>query len=191
MRLKHSSHVRLDASFHMTMAELGKELEGELRKRFNEGSMPPGTSLPAELAEIRCSAVAQARLTGQQFQISAISTEEQLVLPHKTTWEWEVTPKAEGTYPIYLSIDAIVTYGDGQVGHSTKKATVKTFERSVLVRVPRLDRVKEFSAENWQWLWTAVAVPVAGWFWVRFRRRRANQPSRPRPARRDWSAGRR
>ncbi|HEY2899680.1 MAG TPA: hypothetical protein VGL59_03815 [Polyangia bacterium] len=156
-----SAHVHLDLSFGKSMADLRAELEKHL----------PGATVTT--TTLRTSPVAQARLTGQHFQITAVTPEEQPIGSDTTTWEWEVTPDSGGKRPLHLSVDAVVT-----MGAETQRWTINTFEQTVLVKVAATTRVKDFVAGNWQWLWTTLAVPLGGLFFVK--RRKRGKKSRPR-----------
>lgn len=162
-----SAHVHLDLSFQKSLDELRAELQKHL----------PGAEVVT--TTLRTSSVAQARLTGQHFQITAITPEEQPVGSSTTTWEWEVTPDSGGRRPLHLSVDAVIS-----IGPDTRRWTINTFERDVLVRVTVARRVKDFVGGNWQWLWTAIVVPAGGWMLVVRRGRGGGRGARRGSARR-------
>ena len=149
-----STHVHLDLSFQKSIAELQADLQKHM----------PGATITT--TTLKTSSIAQARLTGQHFQITAVTDEEQPVGSATTTWEWEVTPDSGGRRPLHLSVDAVVS-----IGSETRRWTINTFERNVLVRVSAAQRVKDFVGGNWQWLWTTVAVPLALFLFKRRKRR--------------------
>jgi hypothetical protein len=151
-----SSHVHLDLSFQKTLAELQQDLQLQL----------DGPNDIVRTAFIRSSSIAQARLTGQDFEITAITPEEQPVDSKTTTWEWEVRPKSSGSYPLHLSIDAVVT-----IGPNSLRKTVQTLERLVVVHVSIYQSARQFVSGNWQWLWTTVAAPIGGVMWAMWRRK--------------------
>jgi len=148
-----SSHVHFDLSFGKTMEAMVQDLHNEL------------PSETVRTALIRSSPVAQARLTGQSFQITAITAEEQPVSSTTTTWEWEVVPKTRGNHPLHLSIDAVVSGGSDPL-----KKTVQTFEKQIAVKVSMVAWAGNAIAANWQWLWTTLLVPIAGFIWAKRRK---------------------
>jgi hypothetical protein len=158
-----SAHVHLDLSFQRSLDELRAELQKHL----------PGAEVVT--TTLRTSSVAQARLTGQHFQITAVTPEEQPVGASTTTWEWEVTPDSGGRRPLHLSVDAVFS-----IGADTRRWTINTFERDVLVRVSVARRVTDFVGGNWQWLWTAIVVPAGGWILIKRRAKRGAAPRRRR-----------
>jgi hypothetical protein len=147
-----SFHVHFDLSFQRTIEAMVQDLQKELP---NE---------KVKTASLRTSSIAQARLTGQSFQITAITPEEQPVSSMTTTWEWEVVPQNGGRHPLHLSIDAVVMGGSEPL-----KKTIHTFERQVVVKVSVIAWTGKFVAENWQWLWTTLLVPIAGFVWAKRR----------------------
>lgn len=147
-----SSHVHFDLSFQRAIEVLVQDLQKEL------------PSEKIRTATLRTSPIAQARLTGQSFQITAINPEEQPVSSMTTTWEWEVVPQSGGRHPLHLSIDAVMMGGAEPL-----KKTIRTFERQVAVKVSVVAWTGKFVAENWQWLCTTLLVPIAGFVWAKRR----------------------
>ncbi len=114
-------------------------------------------------ARIRVSNRMEARLSGQHFKIEAITPEVQAVSKSEVTeWKWEVTPEKEGRQFLHLTLSALLSVE----GESTPRV-IRTFDRTIDVRVTWGQRTKAFFQENWQWLWAAVLVPLAGWIWKR------------------------
>jgi len=47
----------------------------------------------------------EARLSGYMFQITAITSEEQVVSKdQRTEWKWEIHPKEEGEHRLHLTL---------------------------------------------------------------------------------------
>ena len=109
-----------------------------------------------EGATIRFSKKMEAHLTGIGFRILAVTNETQLVSESQGAyWEWEIEPVDTGDLRLHLTLTAHVPGGD---------KTIRTFDRTLVVRVTFLHRLSSFVGDNWTWLWTAILVPVAGFF---------------------------
>jgi hypothetical protein len=122
-------------------------------------------------AKVRISDEMEARLTGLGFEIEAVTSERQIVSRSRVTeWKWVVEPTRTGVLHLHLTLTALVT-----VNGERSARSIRTFERTLTIRVTWQDRVTGFLAGNWQWLWTAIAVPVA--LWVIRRRRRETLPA--------------
>lgn len=107
----------------------------------------------------------EARLSGPNFQITAITTEEQAVGSIETVeWKWEIKPTTTGHHSLHLTLTALFNI-DG----ATTRRNIRTFDRMIDVEVTTGQRVTEFFRKNWQWLWAAVLLPVAGWLWKRWK----------------------
>jgi hypothetical protein len=122
-----------------------------------------------EGARIRVSDRMEARLTGPNFAITAITPEIQAVSRTDITeWKWEVKPIIDGHQRLHLTLSALLSVD----GASTPRA-IRTFDEIIEVEVAWHQRVGSFFAQNWQWLWAAVLIPVAGWLW---KRKKASKP---------------
>jgi hypothetical protein len=112
-------------------------------------------------ATIRISDRMEARLSGQNFTITAITPEIQAVSRKENTeWKWEVAPKEKGDQFLHLTLSALILVD----GASTPKA-IRTFDSTINVEVTPLQRIKIFVTNNWQWLWATILVPIGGWLW--------------------------
>jgi len=150
------SVVELEQSFSIQLLLEPSKTAGELETRIS-------ASGPTESHQIKISETMKARLTGSGFEITAITSEEQLVSARETTeWKWEVKAVKPGTQRLYLTVSAIVKFQD-----ETKTRAIRTFEREMLVKVSLGKKISIFVGKNWQWLWTALAVPAVGWLWKR------------------------
>jgi hypothetical protein len=120
----------------------------------------------AETASIKISSRMAARLTGQDFTITATSPEVQAVSETQVTaWKWDVKPAREGNLKLHLTLAALLEVQ----GHDTPRV-VQTFDKTIDVKVGPAQHVKTFIQGNWQWLWTTLLVPVGGWIWSRRRK---------------------
>lgn len=117
-------------------------------------------------ANIRVSNRMEARLSGRNFEITAINPEIQAVARKEVTeWKWEVKPIAEGSQNLHLTLSALIIVE----GESTPKV-IRTFDRTITVEVTIAQKIKGFIQNNWQWLWAVVLVPLGGWIWKRRKR---------------------
>lgn len=155
LNLRETAMVQLVLSLNLTVDELSGMIE---------------SAAPVESAAVRVSDRMQARLSGANFSISAITPETQAVSRGEPTqWRWEARPLAEGTHSLHLTLSALLRVD----GESTAR-TIRTFDREIEVKVTVPQRLGGFLRENWEWLWTALLVPVGGWIWRRVRRGRRN-----------------
>lgn len=122
---------------------------------------------------IRISNRMEARLSGQNFSIIAITPEIQAVSRNETTeWKWEVLPAKSGDQYLHLTISAIINI-DGDETHRV----IRTFDRTIKVTVTSLQKTKNFIQDNWQWLWVTL-VPPLPFFWNFLKKRKGHvQPS--------------
>ena len=118
-----------------------------------------------EGATIKASDAMEAQLTGAGFTIEAVTPAVQLVSGEGVTeWKWEVEPTRVGKRRLHLTLSAII---DLRGKESTY--TVRTFERTLVIRVTLRERLTGFVEDNWQWLWSALLIPIGAWL---FQRRR-------------------
>ena len=116
-----------------------------------------------EGAQIRVSDRMEARLSGPNFAITAITPELQAVSRIDITeWKWEVKPSSHGRHNLHLTVSALLNVD----GASTPRV-IRTFDKMLEVEVAWHQRVGSFVEENWQWLWAAILVPLVGWLWKR------------------------
>ena len=126
-----------------------------------------------EGAHIRISDRMEARLSGPNFAITAITPEIQAVSRNEVTeWKWEVKPTSEGRQYLHLTLSALLSVD----GASTPRV-IRTFDKIIEVEVTWYQRAGLFLKENWQWLWAIVLVPLSGWLWKRKKRERGTKPN--------------
>jgi hypothetical protein len=120
-------------------------------------------------ATIHVSDRMEARLTGVNFEITAITPEDQPVSETQNTgWQWEVKPKSAGAQELHLTLSAIL-----EVDGAQSQRSIQTFDRTINVKVYWYKSLGAWFKNNWQWLWTALLLPLAGWLWRRYKKRPA------------------
>ena len=116
-----------------------------------------------EYARVRFSDSMLARLAGAGFTITAESPERQLVGTYgTTTWKWSVRADQPGERPLRFELFAVL-----ETGSTSGPLSVRTFERTVNVRIRELrwyEHVSAFSRENWKWFAPSAAA-VVGFLW--------------------------
>ncbi len=148
VNLHETAQLELLLSLRKSVAELAAEIEAAGER---------------EGATVKVSSRMEARLSGADFQITAITPEEQAVGSSDTVqWKWEIKPLAAGRHSVHLTLTALLSV-DGAV---TQRA-IRTFDKQIEVKVTLGQSVSRFLGANWQWLWATILVPVAGWFWRR------------------------
>jgi len=114
-----------------------------------------------EGARIRVSDRMEARLSGPNFAITAVTPEVQAVTrTDATEWKWEVKPRNEGRQHLHLTLSVLINVD----GASTLR-TIRTFDKQIEVEVTWGQHVSSLLKNSWQWLWAAILVPLAGWLW--------------------------
>jgi hypothetical protein len=150
MRMEQTQSVQLLLSGSATAEELQKQITA-------------AGSLISD--QVQVSNLLDTRLTGVNFQIEAVTPEQQAVGTTRTShWEWRVTPTRHGAQQLELTINAIL-----RIDGVDREVSIRTFDRTINVNVDWFDSVSAFIAANWQWLWTAIFVPIAlvAWRWFR------------------------
>jgi hypothetical protein len=151
LRLEESAVIQLRLSGRRSIRRLQEEITALGRR---------------EGARIKASDEMEANLAGTGFKIEAITpTAQSVSRAGVTQWKWEVEPTKTGIRRLHLSLSAIL-----HLEGKESLYTVRTFERTLEVRVPLRERLSGFVGRNWQWLWTALLLPVGGWMLSRRRR---------------------
>lgn len=140
IRLRETADIQLLLSMEKTVDQLIRSLEA------------PGQK---EGARVLISSRMQARLTGSEFQITAITPEEQAITSKgETEWKWEVKPLTAGDHNLHLTLSALFDVD----GKATQRS-VQTFDKTIKVKVTPGQLLIDFVHDNWQWLWAAILVP--------------------------------
>ncbi|MEX3917965.1 hypothetical protein AB4Y43_17235 [Paraburkholderia sp. BR10872] len=118
-----------------------------------------------ESHDVRISSRMKATLSGaaDAVAITELSPSLQAVSDEApTTWKWTVKPLKPGKIPLHVELEAEIKV-DGVV----TPRLVDVYDGSMVVTVTGIQRLAEFSKDNWKWLWTAILVPITGFFWKR------------------------
>lgn len=150
--------MRLNSSTQIEVLLSAEHTIRQLRNRITALGEKEG-------ATIHVASRMEARLTGFGFKIEAITPETQAVgRTSVTEWDWDVQATDRGTHLLHLTLSALITVDGNQTSH-----TMRTFDRTIQIRVTLMDRVSSFAGRNWKWLWSAILIPIAG---VLLRRRK-------------------
>jgi hypothetical protein len=144
----------------------------QLKSQITKAGVREGT-------RVEVSDYTEADLTGSDFSITLNTPPpRKLVLPNRTTrWAWEITPTHTGVRHLHLTLTALVT-----AAGESRELEIRTFEKTVTIRVSWPTRVKDFAHQNWQWLWTAILVPLGAWLIQRKRQPKGKDVTPPTEA---------
>ncbi|MGB5136465.1 MAG: hypothetical protein WBN89_14975 [Prochlorococcaceae cyanobacterium] len=146
MSLEDTTTIQLKLSLNTEISDLKRLIESEgAREGFS----------------IKVADRMEARLTGQNFAITAITPEVQAISRSEiTSWSWEVKPKTKGKQYLHLTLTALI-----EINGNSAPRTLRTFSKAVNVEVTQAQQFESFVGQNWQWLWATLLVPIAGWVW--------------------------
>lgn len=148
MKLSDTASIQLLLSLVTPIEELKGMVEGH---GIKEG------------VRIKVSNRMEARLTGANFSITAVTPEAQAVSNNTTTeWKWEIKPISKGVQNLHLTLSALI-----DVDGSTTPRSIRTFDKTIVVEVTWRQKVSQFIEKNWQWLWAVMLAPLGGWIWKR------------------------
>jgi hypothetical protein len=145
-----------------------KEAEEALRQAVHG----PG---PVETSSALLAPQMEAKVTGLGFHIEAITPERQAVShTQETRWRWQIEPIKSDTLELNLTLSAII-----KVEGEPTARTIRTFEKTIVVKVPFTKRLTTAMSNNIELLTTVVLLPVAGGTWRFVRRRKRRQSAAP------------
>ncbi len=97
-------------------------------------------------------------LTGDNFEVKALSDEEQIVSSENfTQWEFDVTPLQSGVQSLQL----VVTVRIKLPGLGEERRNYPVFEKQINVNVNIVYSIKKFMITNWQWIFTTF-IGISG-----------------------------
>lgn len=115
---------------------------------------------------IKVSERMKATLLGQNFSITAITSEKQVVSASETTkWKWQVQPNSAGRHKLHLTVSVLL-----RINNESTPRAIRTFAKEIEVEVTWRQRIASFLGNYWQWLCTAILFPILFWLWNRRRR---------------------
>ncbi|UZJ39991.1 hypothetical protein OO185_02500 [Prosthecochloris sp. SCSIO W1102] len=121
-----------------------------------------------ESSRIKVSPITEARLTGANFSIEAVTPEQQIISSREVTeWKWVITPKKEGKNSLHLTLTAIIT-----VNGEEKQRAIRTFEKTIFVNVTPGQKIADFVNNNGQWLWAVFVAPLLPLVWNRLKNKK-------------------
>ncbi len=154
---------RYDIHLVLSSSQSIDELQAELKRRIGENKRLEGY-------EVRITPRMEARLTGQNFKIEAVTPETQAISTHEMTeWQWDVKPERGGKQVLHLTLNALV-----YVQNTSTPRTIRSFDRTIEVQVSRRRLVSDWFRDNWYWIGTVI-VPLVIWWW---RNRRSGKKPR-------------
>jgi hypothetical protein len=129
--------------------------------------MPVDAGQKISLAGTPVSSRMKMTLKGADFDITTLSSEEQIVAGSSPTqWEWDIVPRHSGNLRLHL---AAVVELNGIARDFT------SVDRDIAVLVDPIDVAKTFVATNWQWL-IASFITVCGAVWKYLSSRKKTAP---------------
>jgi hypothetical protein len=131
-----------------------------------QAGMPLDQGQKVSLAATPVSAKMKMTLAGADFDITPLSSEEQIVAgAAPTQWEWDIVPKHSGDLRIHLA--AVV-----ELNNIAKDFT--SVDRDITVQVDPMGAVTTFVTTNWQWLIASLVTACgAGWKYLSSRKKTA------------------
>lgn len=151
MNLQDTAHIQLLLTIDQSIKDL-------IKKITESGNRQD--------AQIKVSPSMEARLTGTDFQIVAITMEKQEISKKDITeWKWDIKPLKTGQHILHLTLSVFFHVHGLLVGRS-----IRTFDRKIIVNISPSQRASEFFSDNWQWLWAVILVPLGGYIWKKIKR---------------------
>jgi len=125
---------------------------------FNILDALKGNGIP-KVEEIKISEFMKVRLNGENFEITQLNEEQQIVGYNEyTEWAWDVLPKKFGKLVLHLKVTLRIRL---PFGEEVKDHPI--IDREVKVKVGIVYSLKIFIAKNWKWIITALIIPIIGW----------------------------
>lgn len=125
-----------------------------------ENGLPSGQGSQTATAATPVSTTMKMSLTSADFDITALSSEEQIVAGDTpTTWEWQIVPKHSGSLSLHLA--AVV-----ELDNLSRDFT--TVDRNVAVQVDPVNAAKSFFQANTVWVLGVIGAAIASlWAWFK------------------------
>jgi len=146
---------------------------GRISVQALESGMTGGSGTRTETEATPISTRMKMTLGGADFEITPLSSEEQIVGGDTPTqWEWDVIPKHAGTLRLHLA--AIVEL-------KNLSRDFATVDREIAVQVDPVGAVMNFAGKNAVWILGSLGTGITGlWAWWR-KRKKSKGPSGQTP----------
>jgi len=125
---------------------------------------------PPQARPIKITPEMSLTLTGEDFTITALSSDQQSIRLPFSEWEWNITPTSAGRKELRLTI---LTYPEG-IGERAPFSAGEEWTVEVDVTIDY--QMRQFVSDNWQWLAAAVVIPALTWAGRSLFRRRRSKP---------------
>jgi hypothetical protein len=133
-----------------------------------ESGMPAEQGTKTEIELTPVSTKMRMTLKGADFDITPLSSEEQIVAGDSPTeWEWDVIPKHAGTLRLHLA--AIV-----ELKNLSRDFT--TVDRDIAVQVDPVDAVTKFVETNAAWILGSIGAGLTA-LWAWWKKRKTSKTS--------------
>lgn len=138
-----------------------ERVEARIAKNFTEdlsiGLRGHGVPL---IEEIKVNTLMGVRLNGRNFDIKALSHEEQIVTGEGfTQWDWDVVPLKSGDQLLSLVVTVRIKIPD----YGEERKDYPVFDRQIKVKVNPVYTIKTFIESYWQWIIVTILIPLIGW----------------------------
>ncbi|TQV85840.1 FHA domain-containing protein [Aliikangiella coralliicola] len=143
---KERVEVRISTKF---MKELAANLKGAGKPQFEK---------------LKISEFMKVKLIGNDFDILALSEEEQIVSDNDVTnWSWDITAKSLGLKEIHLKVTSRFKLETGQ-----EFKDYPIIDNEIFISVNPTYSLRKFANTYWKWIMTSLLIPLLVWAWKSF-----------------------
>lgn len=120
---------------------------------------------------IEVSRVIQAKLDSNDFIITPITPERQVIIGDRNTiWKWSLSAKEPGPNKVVkITVSAIVL-----VDGDKTESYIDTYENVININITSKQLLSRWLSANWQWAWGALLIPIAGYFYNKKRKKESS-----------------
>ena len=130
-------------------------LTKDITENLTEGLKGPGAP---QIEPIEVGTFMMVTLTGDSFDINALSSEEQVVKPVGfTEWSWDVTPLTSGRQELHLTVTVRILIP----GQDEQKIDWLVMDKQISVEVNPPYTFKRFIECYWQWIVATIISAIA------------------------------
>lgn len=151
--------ANIDDDIEVTMIVNPLSSTSEITSELPDGRKTTG--------EIQISRVIQAKLDSNDFIITPITPERQVIIGDRNTiWKWSLSAKKPGPNKVVkITVSAIVLVDGEKI-----ESYVDTYTNVINIDITPKQRLFRWLSANWQWAWGALLIPVLGFFYNRKRK---------------------